>query len=79
MESLDLSNFNTSNITDMSFMFNKCSKLKEIKGLNYFKTSNVTIIRGMFNKCSQLESLDLSNFNTSNVINMERTFLGYKK
>ena len=29
--SLDFSYFNTSNITDMSFMFNKCYKLKEIK------------------------------------------------
>ena len=30
---LDFSNFNTSNVTNMSFMFNGCNKLKEIKEL----------------------------------------------
>ena len=34
--SLDLSNFNTENVTDMASMFAGCSKLKEIKGINNF-------------------------------------------
>ena len=29
LEYLDLSNFNTSNVTNMSWMFNKCNKLKK--------------------------------------------------
>ena len=33
LEYLDLSNFDTSNIKNMAFMFNKCYKLKEIKGI----------------------------------------------
>ena len=36
LEYLDLSNFDTSNVTNMSFMFSNCNKLKEIKGINKF-------------------------------------------
>ena len=42
LESLDLSNFNTANVTDMEGMFSKCTKLKEIKGLNNFITSKIS-------------------------------------
>ena len=42
LEYLDLTNFDTSNVTDMSFMFNECKKLKEIKGINKFITNKVT-------------------------------------
>jgi len=41
IEYLDLSNFNTIQVTDMEYMFNECNKLKYIKGLNNFKTFNV--------------------------------------
>ena len=44
IEYLDLSNFNTSNVTDMDSMFNECHKLKQIIGLNKFNTSKVTKI-----------------------------------
>ena len=74
LEYLDLSNFNTTNVTDMGWMFYECHKLKEIKGINNFNTINVNNMRGMFNKCKELEYLDLSNFNTSNVTNMENMF-----
>ena len=33
LEYLDLSNFNTSNVTNMGWMFNNCFKLKQIKGI----------------------------------------------
>ena len=46
-------------------MFNRCKKLKEIKGINNFNTSNVTSMRTMFQECRLVEYLDLSNFNTS--------------
>ena len=54
MEELNLSNFDTSSVTDMGFMFNKCHKLKEIKGINNFNTSKVTNMKAMFQKCNEL-------------------------
>ena len=74
LEYLDLTNFNTYNVTDMEWMFNKCYKLKQIKGINNFNTFKVTSMKGMFNECKQLEYLDLSNFNTSNVDDMTFMF-----
>ena len=71
---LDLSNFNTSNVSDMSFMFNNCQKLREIKGIKNFNTSNVTIMKAMFQKCYELEYIDLSNFNTDKVTDMSLMF-----
>ena len=35
LEYLDLSNFNTSNVTDMSYMFFGCNKLKYLNLLNF--------------------------------------------
>ena len=74
IESLDLSNFDTSNVTNMAFLFNNCNNLKEIKGLDQFKTNRVTDIKSMFQSCYNLEYIDLSNFDTSNVENMEYMF-----
>ena len=68
--SLDLTNFDTTNITSMGYMFNKCHKLKEIKGINKFNTSKVNNMRTMFQECKEIEYLDLSNFDTSNVTDM---------
>jgi len=53
--SVDLSNFNSSYITNMTGMFNGCKKLKEIKGLNKLNTSKVTDMSGMFNECNAIE------------------------
>ena len=61
----------TSNFTNMKYMFERCSSLTSLD-ISNFNTSNVTNIHGMFSACSSLTSLDLSNFNTSNV-----TDIGY--
>jgi len=74
LEYLDLTKFNTSNVNDIKCMFNGCNKLKEIKGINYLNTSNVKDMTGMFNDCKELEYLDLSNFDTYNVTNMNFMF-----
>ena len=66
-------NFNTNNVTDMSFMFSKCSSLKELN-LSSFNTSNVTYMQGMFYSCSSLKELNLNNFNTNNVTDMSFMF-----
>ena len=74
LEYLDLTNFDTSKVTDMSEMFCECNNLKEIKGINNFITINVTDMHEMFNECYELEYLDLSNFNTSKVNDMPYMF-----
>ena len=55
-------------------MFNKCLKLKEIKGINRFNTTNVEDMSGMLQLCDILEYIDLSNFNTNNAKNMAYMF-----
>ncbi len=69
LTSLDLSNIDTSNATDMGAMFWGCSSLTNLD-LSNFDTSNATSLRGMFYECSSLTSINLSNFDTSNVTNM---------
>ena len=54
---LDLSNFNTKNVTDMKWMFNECHKLKEKKGINKFNTNNVTNMKATFKECRKLNIL----------------------
>ena len=75
LEEIDLSFFNTSNVTNMSSMFGGCSSLTNLN-LRSFNTSNVTNMSSMFGGCSSLTSLDLSSFNTSNVTNMSSMFGG---
>ena len=69
----ETSNIDTSNITDMNYMFLNCKKLTSLD-LSNFNTSNVTDMYAMFNGCSNLTSLDLSNFNTSDVTDMHSMF-----
>ena len=74
LTSIDLSNFNTHNVTNMSNMFSGCKKLKTFTAGKYFNTSNVTTMASMFYNCNVLSSIDLSNFNTSNVKSMKQMF-----
>ena len=69
LNSLDLSGFNTSAITNMSCMFRGCSNLTSLD-LSSFDTSAVTDMSYMFHDCKKLTSLDLSSFDTSAVTNM---------
>ena len=57
MPNLDLSMFDTSNVNNMSMMFNGC-KVKFLNLLS-FKTSNVTDMCGMFSD-SNILKVDLS-------------------
>ena len=54
--------------------FNKCSYLREIKGIEHLNTENVTDMSSMFEECKELKSIDLSHFDTKNVTTMERMF-----
>ena len=71
----EISNIDTSNVTDMRSMFNGCPNLTSLD-LSNFNISDVMTISSMFSKCSKLTSLDLSNFNTSNVTDMHSIFNG---
>ena len=53
LTNIDLSNFNTNNVTNMSGMFYKCSSLKEIN-LSNFNTNNVTDMYDTFIGCEKL-------------------------
>ena len=72
---LDLSNFDTSKVTNMSHMFNGMRNLTTLN-LSNFNTSNVTNMGGMFFNMTNLTTLDLSNFDTSHVTNMGSMFYG---
>ena len=69
---LDVSNINTSNVTNMRYMFQSTSATS-IKGLDNFDTSKVTDMSDMFT-FSKATTLDLSSFDTSNVTNMSSMF-----
>ena len=51
LEELNISNFNTNNVTDMSYIFSGCSSLKELN-ISNLNINNLTYINGMFSKCS---------------------------
>jgi surface protein len=61
---IDVSHFNTSNVTNMSYMFNELNEVTKIIGLENFDTSNVKNINYMFAECKKLENIDVSNFDT---------------
>lgn len=70
---IDVSSFDTSNVTNMSAMFRNYggdllpTKLKIIKGIENLNTSKVTNMAYMFQGQSVLESLDLSKWDMSNI------------
>ncbi len=69
----NISYLNTSEMTDMSYMFYGCENLQSLDVSN-FNTENVTDMSVMFRKCKNLQSLDVSNFNTAKVKNMDNMF-----
>ncbi|MBR2673913.1 MAG: BspA family leucine-rich repeat surface protein, partial [Mogibacterium sp.] len=71
--SLDVSSWDTSNVTYMANMFAGLSGLTSLDVSN-FDTSNVWSMGNMFGKCSSLKTLDVSGFDTSNVRSMGNMF-----
>ena len=70
---LDLSDWDTSNVTNMKNIFARCSSLSYLN-ISGWDTSNVTSMSNMFLICEKLPSLDVSHFNTSNVKDMDNMF-----
>lgn len=63
----------TSEVTDMSGMFQDCDDLYTIS-FGGFSTANVTDMCGLFSGCSDLHHVNLSGFNTEKVTDMSNMF-----
>lgn len=68
-----LEKMDTSNVTDMRYMFRFNQGITSIN-LSNFDTSNVTNMYGMFDCCSSLTSIDVSSFETNKVTDMSWMF-----
>ena len=75
IKTIDIKNTSTSGVTNMSWMFAKCSRLT---GVNFgdLDTSSVTNMSYMFYNCSSMIGVYMVNQNTSNVTNMAAMFSG---
>ena len=74
LEEINISSFNTINVTKMKYMFSGCSLLKKID-LSHFKFNYVDISY-MFSGCSLLNEVVLPNFNDSDINKMNNLFSG---
>ena len=78
--SLNLSTWDTSNVTDMSNMFYNCGNLTSLEGIEEWDTSSVTSMSNMFQNCWSLTSLEgIENWDTSKVTDMANVFRDCKK
>ena len=75
IQDMDLSNFDTSKVTNMRTMFSGMSKLTNLN-LSNFDTSKVTNMFYMFSSMPSLTTLNLSSFDTSKVKSMDSMFRG---
>lgn len=75
LKKLDVSNFNTENVTNMTRTFANCYSLNELD-LSNFKTDKVEKMSGMFYNCKSLTKLDISNFNFDNVKDLQTNPFG---
>ena len=73
IKSIDLSEFDTSQVIDMSYMFSECTKLESLN-LQNLKLSAVENLNSMFNSCYSLREIDLSNLDASHVTTMAGMF-----
>ena len=75
LNTFDLSNFNTSNVTDMSYMFCYCYAIT-LLDLRNFDTTNCRDMSSMFKYCTAITLLDLRSFDTTNCRDMSYMFIG---
>lgn len=75
VESLDLSNWNTSKVTNMNAMFYGIRALQKLN-IAEWDTSNVINMSEMFSNAKSLIELNVNNWNTSKVTDMSSMFNG---
>ena len=73
LKQINVSNWDTSNVTNMSNIFSHCELLTSID-VSKWNTSKVTNMEGMFVGCNLLASIDVSKWNTSKVTDMASMF-----
>ena len=73
LTSIDTTGWDTSNITNMSYMFNGCKSLTNLDASKW-NTGKVTDMSYMFWHCNALTTLDISKWDTSNVNDMSYMF-----
>ena len=78
LQTVDVSGWDTSNVTAMGSAFDCCLKLKTIKGIESWDTSNVTEMYTMFQSCEKLKKLDLSKWNTKSLTSVYSMFSNCK-
>ena len=74
LTTIDVSGFDTSEVASFSIMFNGCTALITISGLDTLNTTNATNFSSMFNGCSALTEIDISSFDASKVTNTNNMF-----
>ena len=74
IKSIDLSSFDSTQVTTMRSLFDGCTSLESITFGANFNTKKVTIMNSLFYDCSALTSIDLSQFNTESVTDMDLMF-----
>mgnify|MGYP002853318661 CR=1 FL=1 len=79
LTTIDVSRFDTRNVTNMGYMFSSCINTTQIIGIENFDTGNVTNMGGLFYGCNSLESLDVSRWNTAHSVRMIEMFAGCHK
>ena len=76
---IDLTNFDSSSVITMKYMFHNAINLNIISFPTNFDTSKLESMHHMFANCISLISLDLSSFNTDRVTNIDNMFLNCEK
>lgn len=75
LQFIDVSGWDTSNVTSFNAMFSGCRGLIEIKGVEDFDVSSTTTLASMFSSCNVLRKLDISKWETtSSLTNLSSTF-----
>jgi surface protein len=74
LKSINVSNWDTSKVTNFENAFAELNKVTEIIGLDDWDVSNAKIMKGMFYKCKSLNELDLFGWDTKSLLNIRSMF-----
>ena len=73
---INVKNWDTHNIEDMSFMFYNCESVRNLKAVERFNTSKVKNMKAMFLNTRSLSKIKLNRWDTFNVTDMSHMFEG---